>query len=183
MASRAAEPVVRRPPVAATQPAPPPQATAPVEDPAATRAAFDKLKEAVATAREAKDHADHENARPIRPGSRSRGSRCSWLSPRPSRRRRWPCGYGWLLAALAAGVTATVGLGMVVTGAAIEPAVGSLAQIRAILAVPVLGVVAETGSTKAARAGRPNLLRLLWIVTGADRDGQLRWRPCCCSGR
>ena len=70
------------------------------------------------------------------------------------------------LAALAAGLTATVGLGMVATGAAIEPAVGSLAQVRAILTVPVLGVVSETGSTEATRSGRPNLLRLLWIAAG-----------------
>jgi hypothetical protein len=70
------------------------------------------------------------------------------------------------LAALAAGLTTTVGIGMIATGAAIEPAVSSLAQLSAILTVPVVGVVPATSAAKPGRSLRSNLLRRLWIAAG-----------------
>ena len=70
------------------------------------------------------------------------------------------------LAALAAGLSATVGLGMIATGAAIEPTVSSPAQVTKVLTVPILGVVPETNRINPARAARTRLLRAAWIATG-----------------
>ena len=71
------------------------------------------------------------------------------------------------LAAIAAGLTTTVGLGMIATGATIEPTVNSLAQVNAVLTVPVIGVVPETNRLNTARSSRSTLLRMLWIATGS----------------
>jgi len=56
---------------------------------------------------------------------------------------------------------------MIATGATIEPTVNSLAQVNAVLTVPVIGVVPETNRLNTARSSRSTLLRMLWIATGS----------------
>jgi hypothetical protein len=156
---------VSAPSRAADQPAA--QAAGPAEDPAATAATREKLKAAVAAAQGAKEEAQRRQDRARQawqqePRVEVQLAVAQAVPPPPLALR-----LRLALAALAAGLTATIGLGMVAAGAAIEPAVRSVAQLRAILSVPVLGVVSETGSTQAARPVRPNLSRLLWIAAGA----------------
>jgi hypothetical protein len=142
-----------------------PRAT-PEVDRAATEAALDKLKGAVAAARRASELSARRERDAWQTGQHPPKVDVQWAvaleAPPPSTALR----LRLALAALAAGLTATVGLGMVATGAAIEPALRSAAQIQTILALPVLGIVPETDPARAARSRRPNLLRLLWIVTG-----------------
>ncbi len=142
-----------------------PRAT-PELDPAVTQAALDKLKGAVAAAHRASELSARRERDAWQAGQHPPKVDVQWAvaleAPPPSTALR----LRLALAALAAGLTATVGLGMVVTGAAIEPALRSATQIQTILALPVLGIVPETDPARAARSRRPNLLRLLWIVTG-----------------
>ncbi len=152
------------------------QTPTPTWDRAAAQAQLERLKAAVAAARQSgQQAADVEReawqARQrepeitlqlavAQPTSSSRPSaRSSSPLPLPLRLRL-------ALASMIAGLTTTIGLGMVATGAAMEPAVRSAAQLRALLAVPVVGVVPDTNPTKAARSKRSNLLRTLWIAVG-----------------
>ena len=78
----------------------------------------------------------------------------------------WPGRLRLALAALVAGLPTTVGLGMIATGAAMQPTVDSLAQLSAMLTVPVLGILPETNPARTTRLGRSKLVRTLWIVIG-----------------
>ncbi|MGO8690851.1 MAG: hypothetical protein ACLQLG_14610 [Thermoguttaceae bacterium] len=151
-------------PLAAAQPAA--QTAVPAEDPFVTRVALEKLKEVLAAARGASQQAERQQRQARLACQEEPRIELQFAVPQVALPPSMALRLRLALAALAAGLTATVGLGMVATGAAIEPAVRTVAQLRAILTVPVLGVVPETGSTKAARSGRPNLLRLLWIAAG-----------------
>ena len=48
------------------------------------------------------------------------------------------------LAALAAGMTIVTGLGMISTGAAIQPSLATVAEFQAVLPVPIVGIIPET---------------------------------------
>ena len=152
-------------PLAAAQPAA--QTAVPAEDPFVTRVALEKLKEAVAAARRASQQAA-ASAAPgaCRPASESRGSSCNCAVPQaalpplagaaaaagPGRLGGRPDGHG------------RTGHGRHRRGHRAGRQLGGATP--RILTVPVLGVVPETSPAKAARSGRPNLLRLLWIAAG-----------------
>jgi hypothetical protein len=144
----------------------PPESIPPGQPTAAAEgaASFEKLRDAVARSQQASEKA-------------ARAEQRAWQARQQEPQielqlAQAPCApplYWRLrlaLASLAAGMTTTVGLGMIATGAAIEPTVNSLAQLGAVLSVPVLGVVPATDRIKSARAGRSGLLRMLWIGMG-----------------
>jgi len=75
---------------------------------------------------------------------------------------------GLLLVALASGLTAVTGLGMISAGATLEPILTSVAQAEALLSAPVLGTISATGpaSHLSPASRRQPLLRLVLILAG-----------------
>ena len=73
-----------------------------------------------------------------------------------------------LFAALATGLTTVAGLGMITTGAAIEPALASAAEVQAIAGVPVVGVLPGSGAGRAPTSDprRQRLLRVGLVAAG-----------------
>jgi len=73
-----------------------------------------------------------------------------------------------LWVALAVGLAAAMGVGMVVTGAAIEPTLSSVAQAEAVLPIPVVGRIPENDPTgrPSALGGRQSLIRRTMIFGG-----------------
>lgn len=63
-----------------------------------------------------------------------------------------------VLAALAAGLAVTVGVGMISAGTAIEPPLTTLKQVQDLLPVPIVGIIPETGPS-------------------SGREPLPRWRP------
>ncbi len=109
---------------------------------AETQASLQKLKDAVAQSQQASEKAARSEqatwqARQQEPQIELELAQVPSVPPLFARLRL-------ALAAVAAGLTTTVGLGMIATGAAIEPTVNSLAQVGAMLSVPILGVVPST---------------------------------------
>ena len=80
-----------------------------------------------------------------------------------------------LFAALAAGVTTVMGLGMISAGASIEPPLTTVAQLESALHVPIIGVVPSTdvSDEPPTATGRPRLARWLLIFAGV-----LIWVGC-----
>jgi hypothetical protein len=85
------------------------------------------------------------------------------VPPAPAHRR-----IGLLLAALAAGMAAVAGVGMITAGAAMEPTLATLDQAEAVLPVPIVGTIPDIGPAsepKAAQRWQP-LMRLSLVVGG-----------------
>ncbi len=70
--------------------------------------------------------------------------------------------------ALVTAVTSIIGLGMISLGASLEPALSSIAELQALLPVPIVGVIPAThpGCRTATSAPRRRLARLGWITAG-----------------
>ena len=62
-------------------------------------------------------------------------------------------------AAIVAGLTTTIGFGMIAVGAAIEPTVNSLADVRAWATVPIVGVIPRSRRSGEKRLAPAGLLR------------------------
>ena len=77
-------------------------------------------------------------------------------------------GLGLMLVALAAGVAAALGTGMISTGAAIEPTIDTVAQAQAALSVPVVGTVkaSEPDDRSVAVRRRQRWIRPAMILAG-----------------
>jgi hypothetical protein len=73
-----------------------------------------------------------------------------------------------LFGGLAAGLTTITGLGMVSAGAAIEPAITSLAALQKAARVPVLGLVPseDTARKRTAHPTGQRILRTLLLLSG-----------------
>ncbi len=71
-----------------------------------------------------------------------------------------------IAAAIVAGLTTTIGLGMIVVGAAMDTTVNSLADVRALLTVPIVGVIPRSRRSVEKRLGRTGFLRAMWIGAG-----------------
>jgi hypothetical protein len=86
--------------------------------------------------------------------------------PTPSHR---PSSLGALLAALATALTSITGLAMISIGAAIEPTLTTVADLRNALAAPLVGVVpaTELSPAPATHPVRRFLLRLALFALGA----------------
>ena len=87
------------------------------------------------------------------------------LPPPPAPSRVTPVMLGKVLVTAA---TSIVGLGMVFLGVSLEPALSSIAELQAILPVPVVGVIPAThpGRRRAASAMRRRLARWGWMSAG-----------------
>ena len=70
--------------------------------------------------------------------------------------------------ALVTATTSIIGLGMISIGASLEPAISSLAELQALLPVPIVGVIpaAHPGRRRAVSALRQRLARWGWITAG-----------------
>ena len=70
--------------------------------------------------------------------------------------------------ALVTAATSIVGLGMISLGASLEPALSSIAELQALLPVPIVGVIPAThpGRRWAASALRRRLARWGWMTAG-----------------
>ena len=115
-------------PLAAAQPAA--QTAVPAEDPFVTRVALEKLKEVLAAARGASQQAERQQRQARLACQEEPRIELQFAVPQVALPPSMALRLRLALAALAAGLTATVGLGMVATGAAIEPAVRTVAQLR-----------------------------------------------------
>ena len=82
------------------------------------------------------------------------------ISPSPATRLRM------VAAAIVAGLTTTIGFGMIAVGAAVEATVNSLADVRAVATVPIVGVIPRIGRAGRQRSAPAGLLRALWIGAG-----------------
>ncbi|MEI8374458.1 MAG: hypothetical protein WCJ35_16665 [Planctomycetota bacterium] len=70
--------------------------------------------------------------------------------------------------ALVTAATSIIGMGMISLGASLEPALSSIAELQALLPVPVVGVIPAThpGRRMVASAPRRRLARWGWITAG-----------------
>lgn len=69
--------------------------------------------------------------------------------------------------ALVTATTSLVGLGMVSLGASLEPAISSLSQLRALLPVPIVGVIpAAYPGRRSVSAWHRRLARYAWVTAG-----------------
>ena len=87
------------------------------------------------------------------------------LLPPPAPPRRTAVILG---TALVTATTSVIGLGMISIGASLEPAISSLAELQALLPVPIVGVIpaAHPGRRRTASALRQHLARWGWISAG-----------------
>ncbi len=79
--------------------------------------------------------------------------------------------------ALVTATTALVGLGMISFGASLEPALSSIAELQALLPVPIVGVIPATqpGRRCAASGRRWRLVRWGWMTAGLSVLSAVAW--------
>ena len=90
------------------------------------------------------------------------------LASSPSGPSRFHSRFSTLLAALAAGTSIVTGLAMISTGAAIQPSLATVAELQAVLPVPIVGIIPETDPNcpSAGRRSRQRLFRVVLMVAG-----------------